>query len=170
MLGYKTNKEKMIKNKRAWIRIVEAFVAIMLIAAVLLTIVNKNIPEKKDISVKVYDTEDAILKSITLDDNMRREVLLNPKTNFDDTTLVSKLINAKTPDYLKCVIRTCNLDKTEECDSSAGQVLVLSTEQDIYTKSIIISSEKDGNADFIPYQLRLLKIFCGLKAEALKSS
>jgi len=39
----------MIKNKGGWIKVVEAFVAVLLIGAVLLIIINQN-EENKDIS------------------------------------------------------------------------------------------------------------------------
>ena len=50
----------MLQGKRGWIRIVEAFVAILLITGVLLLVMNKGYIGKKDISGQVRDAEWAV--------------------------------------------------------------------------------------------------------------
>src|SRR3989344_493349 len=68
-------KPKIIYDKRGWIRVVEAFVAILLIVGVLLFVINKGYIGKKDISKQVYDAEISVLREIELDDNLREEIL-----------------------------------------------------------------------------------------------
>ncbi|GAJ11607.1 unnamed protein product, partial [marine sediment metagenome] len=63
------------KNKRGWIRIVEAFVAILLVTGVLLVIINKQYIGKDDISAKVYDVELSILREIQSDTALRDSIL-----------------------------------------------------------------------------------------------
>ena len=65
----------MINNKRGWIKIVEAFIAVLLITGVLLVIINKGYIGKQDISSKVRETLTAILREIQLDKDARTEVL-----------------------------------------------------------------------------------------------
>ena len=53
-----------MKNKRAWIRIVEALIAILLIMGFLILVLNNQAGESKNISSKVYSSENAILREI----------------------------------------------------------------------------------------------------------
>src|SRR3989339_37656 len=62
-------------EKRGWIRIVEAFVSILLIAGAVLVLMNEGYIAKTDISQKVYDAELSILRDIELDETLRTEVL-----------------------------------------------------------------------------------------------
>jgi len=64
-----------MKNKRGWIKIVEAFVAVLLIAGVVLIIIDKEYLKKEDISSEVYDTELKILKEIQLNNTLRENIL-----------------------------------------------------------------------------------------------
>ena len=95
------------KNKRGWIRIVEAFVSILLISGVLLSVIDKGYFQNEDMSVKVYKAETAILKEIQLDEELRKEII-----NIDSNRLpiswdspyfpinVSDRINERVPNYL----------------------------------------------------------------------
>ena len=44
--------QKIKNNKKAWIRIIEAFVALLLITGVLLIVINKGYIGKEDVSSK----------------------------------------------------------------------------------------------------------------------
>ena len=62
----------MVIHKKGWIRIVEAFVAILLITGVLLILLDKGYL-KEDISSKVYEAEVSILRGVQLDLELRRK-------------------------------------------------------------------------------------------------
>ena len=64
-----------MKNKRAWIKIVEAFVAILLVVSVLLIVLNEGYIEKNDISLKVYEIELSILREIQSNNSLRADIL-----------------------------------------------------------------------------------------------
>jgi len=144
------------KNKRGWIRIVEAFVSILLISGVLLSVIDKGYFQNEDMSVKVYKAETAILKEIQLDEELRKEII-----NIDSNRLpiswdspyfpinVSDRINERVPNYLECEAKICNI--TNDCD--LGKIL----DKDVYAKATIIS------ANLEKYNPSQLKLFCWTK-------
>jgi len=143
----------MLKNKRGWIRIVEAFVAILLITGVLLVLINKGYIGGKDISEKVYAFQLSALREIQLNDNLRNEVLNVPNSviplesnlpGFPPT--VKSAIVKKTPSYLECKSKICFAERICSLDSYV--------EKDVYAEAVVIS------ANLTNYNPRQVKIFC----------
>jgi hypothetical protein len=146
----------MVKNKRGWIRIVEAFVAILLIAGILLLVVGQDYLQKEDISVGIYKEEILILRQIQLNENLRSDLLtvstLPIEWNDFSTNGLSNVeshIDSKVPSNLECVAKLCAIDIL--CD------LTTTLDKDIYAQQVIIS------ANLNDYKPRQLKLFCWLK-------
>ena len=168
MVIHKYNKN-FVGNKRAWIRIVEAFVSILLIIGVLLIVINKGYIGK-DISSEVYETEISILRSIQLDNTLRNNILISNKSgynaasgesplpiewdDFDDNEervlkdVRDKIIN-QIPNYLECQAKICELD--DSCTLN-GEI-----ETEIYAKPATIA------ANYAIFSPRQLKLFCWVK-------
>lgn len=140
-----------MKNKKAWIRIVEAFISVMLIAAVLLIVLNKGYIGKEDISARIYDIELSILREIELDQDLRDDILnvvILPK-GYEDVGFpanVKTKINERTPEFLECEARICEMDSI----CSLEEYL----EKDIFSQSVGIT------ANLETYNPRQLKLFC----------
>jgi len=137
-------------NKRGWIRIVEAFVAVLLITGVVLIILNKGYVGK-DISEKVYESERAILREIEINDGYRQKILTasNGQGDFSVDGGILSLINQRKPDYLYCDARICYVDSAcgfDYPDEAEGK--------SIYAQSVVITAT--GNI----YDPRQLKVFC----------
>jgi hypothetical protein len=142
----------LMKNKRGWIKIVEAFVAVLLIAGVVLIIIDKEYLKKEDISSEVYDTELKILKEIQLNNTLRENILTAGPlpvnwTNFPQSVR-NKIIN-DIPDYLNCNAKICEIEDACTIDENS--------EKDIYVQSVIITSTLDT------LNYRQLKLFCWVK-------
>ncbi|MAG79031.1 hypothetical protein CMI40_01500 [Candidatus Pacearchaeota archaeon] len=137
-------------KKKGWVKIVEAFIALLLIASVLLIVIDKGYIGKKDISSKVYEAELSILREIELDDNLRDDILnSNLPINWDNESFpqsVKDKINERIPSYLECNAKICEMDKICALDKYI--------DKDIYTQSIAIS------ANLEIYNPRQLKLFC----------
>jgi|SRR3989338_3354736 len=150
----------MINNKRGWIKIVEAFIAVLLITGVLLVIINKGYIGKQDISSKVRETLTAILREIQLDKDARTEVLGIVIPDDENGVEINELnapntwsiITGRIPDYLQCRAMVCGLDVVCELPSY-GDLL----DKDIYTETVAITTDL---TDYIPRQL---KLFCWTK-------
>ena len=64
-----------LENKKGWIRIVEAFVSILLIVGTLLILINQGYLGGENLSKKVYDVQTGILTEIQQDNTLRLKVL-----------------------------------------------------------------------------------------------
>jgi hypothetical protein len=144
---------RMRRQKRGWIRIVEAFISIMLIAGALLIVINQGYIGREDISETVYQAERAILKEIQLDDSLRDQIL---EVNLSDDPVeipseVINRINNRKPAYLFCEAKICRLD--EICYQSS------SVSTDVYSQAVAIT------ANLEKYDPRQLKVFCWVESE-----
>ena len=153
----------MVKNKfnfrlfptgrAGWIRVVEAFVAILLITGVLLVLFGGGNIKRDDPSSKVYEVETAILREIQLDDGLRDLILTanipveSSNLNPAFPPLVLDKINSRTPAYLSCVSKICSLDD----DCLLNQLM----EKDLYARSTAITSA--------PPEYKQIKLFCWIK-------
>ena len=145
-----------MNNKRGWIRVVEAFVAILLITGVLLVVINKGYILKKDDSPKIYDAQISILREIELNDQLRTDIL-----NIDSSELpvkwgnpkfpseVNNTIITRTPSYLECIANICNLQ-----DICGMEKYV---EKDVYAQAVVIAANLEN------YKPRQIKMFCWVK-------
>jgi hypothetical protein len=144
-----------MNNKRGWIEILEAFISVMLVAAIILIAINKGNISGEDASTKVYNVEISILREIQTNDSLRAEISgIENSTipvDWDDfpPSLMAKIIE-RTPNYLECTGKICNLDTTCRMDEKQSK--------SVYSQSVIISSTiRDG----IVY--RKLTLFCWQK-------
>ena len=143
------DKSKMIskKNKKGWIRIAEAFIAVLLVIGIAIIVVGGGI-QIEGISEKVYDIEISILREIQLNNTLRGEILLTSGTiNWTDlpSQTKSKIIS-KTPNWLECVAQICFPESP--C------LLGGESEKSIYAQSVLITSTLDT------FNPRQLKLFC----------
>ena len=73
-------------DKKAWLRIVEAFLAIIIILGAVLVIMIKQEP-KTDISESVYERQGQILEIISKNEALRNDVLIE-KTDVIESTIL----------------------------------------------------------------------------------
>ena len=141
-----------MKQKKGWIRIIEAFVTILLITGILLIVLNKGYISKNDNSQKIYENEQGILREIQLNNSLRQEILnmgvLPVEWNNFPENIKNKIIS-ETPSYLNCEAKICG----------ANEICVLSeiSNEDIYVQKTIITATLEK------YNPRQLKLFCWRK-------
>jgi len=139
-----------MKNKRGWIRIIEVFIAILIILGVLLIVLDKEEIEKKDVTSKIYLTETAILREIQLNNTLRDDIL-NAEIPVEegDTGFPSRIasqVTSRTPAYLSCTSKICQL--SDACDLNEP------VKKNTYVRAVAIV------ADLNKYDPRQLKLFC----------
>jgi hypothetical protein len=142
-----------MKGKKGWIRIVEAFFSILLIAGVLLIVFNKGYLGGEDISSRVYDLQLSVLREIELNDNLREQVLnisdglipIEDDHSEFPKDIVSK-IDDRIPDSFECRSKICEIDVICELNKYI--------DQDIYAQSVAIAATLEI------YNPRQLKMFC----------
>jgi len=145
----------MMKNKKGWIKIVEAFVAILLVMGVILIVIDKGYIKKRDISSEVYSAEISILREIQLNDTLRKDILnAGPPLpiNWSDGNFplnIKNKITNRAPNYLECEAKICEMEKI--CTMGGD------SEKDIYAQSVIITTT------LTELDYRQLKLFCWVK-------
>ena len=157
------------REKKGWIKIVEAFVSILLVVGVLLIVINKGYIGR-DVSLEIYEAELSILRGIQVDDSLRNDILVSNKSGYDSSVDESPLpidweyfdnneqrmlqgvkdkINEQVPDYLECKAKICELSDVCLLDEI--------TENEIYTQHATIT------ANYAVFSPRQLKLFCWIK-------
>ncbi|HTZ41843.1 MAG TPA: hypothetical protein VMC07_01385 [Candidatus Omnitrophota bacterium] len=138
---------KFRKNKKGWVRLVEAFASVLLIGTVLILIVNQQNPKEDRIPGIVSDYEISILRNIELNETLRNSII-TASASFptDVKTQVESLI----PPSLLCATALC--ETNELCNFSGA-----STGADVYAQKIFITST------LTYYHPKQLKLFCWAK-------
>lgn len=139
-------------KKRGWIKIIEAFVMVLLITGVLLVVLNKEYLLKNDNSQKIYEDEQGILREIQLNDSLRAEILnigILPVEWGNVSVNVKNKIISETKSYLNCEVKICDVNKICALNVTSGE--------NIYVQSAIITSILEK------YNPRQLKLFCWRK-------
>jgi methionine synthase II (cobalamin-independent) len=145
-------------NRKGWIKIVEAFVAILIIVGAALFIYGNRNPQNKDLSSEIYPIQRAILDEIQNNEEFRTEIVgINESNlpilweNFSSSGLgkIQNKIVEKTPANLECVAKICKLGNVI-CD-------IEYLNKEIYAQPVVIST------NVTEYSPKQLKLFCYLK-------
>ncbi|MEK6926529.1 MAG: hypothetical protein AABW50_04595 [Nanoarchaeota archaeon] len=139
-------------KKRGWIKIVESFAAILLIAGVFLVVLQKGYIAKEDPADKIYEAELAVLRGIQSNETLRQIVLAVPEplpSNSSNFAEIKNKINYDIPNYLQC--------ETLICEINGSCTFYLQSDKDVYARAVTISSTLNE------YKPRQLKLFCWVK-------
>ena len=137
-------------GKKGWIRILEACIAALLVAVVLLIAIGGEDIGKKNPSSEIYDSQLFVLRDIQMNDTLRQSVLdailpvESNETGFPQD--VKERIEYLVLDYLECKAKICEIES--DCNLNIPQ------EKDIYVQSVLIT------ANLETYSPRQLKLFC----------
>ena len=138
MLGLGNMKLKIKNNKKGWIKIVEAFMAIIILSAVMLTIYAKQ--PTRTMNQEIIKIEDSILNEISQNTMLRQKVLDNDASSI---TVLNSFIQAKIPANLNFTARICSVD--DICGLDVYR-------KEVYARERIISSTL---MKYSPKKLRL---------------
>ena len=130
-------------NKKAWLRIVEAFIAVLIILGVILYIMSISSP-KNDISPAVYEKEKYILDFVSKNEQLRERVLTTPLD--DSSPVINNAIKEMISSSWDFETKVCSLD------SVCGSVRAPG-DREIYSSEIVVTSSNNR------YELRKLRLF-----------
>ncbi len=128
-------------NKKAWLRIFEASIAILLLLGVIMIVLNKS--NTQNTNSEIPTLERNILVSISQDQNLRNQVLAGNKVSLEG--YVSNL----KPRGLDYSVNICSVE--DICPLQVSSEIIIN--RDIYADSIIIASNSTT------YEEKQLKIF-----------
>ena len=136
-------------NKRAWIRILEALVAVGIIGGIIIMVIGEQRIQQANLTPKIYVAERAMLSSVQRNNSLRTEIL-NTSVPVEQGEAgfpqdVSDYIKVRTPEYINCTSKICNL--TNSCN-------LKTQDNEIYSRAVAITT---NSTEYKPRQLRL---FC----------
>jgi len=118
----------MVKNKKAWLRIFEAFIAVLLILGVLLVIVSKQ-DAKVNSSEEIINLQRNIIQTITGDEDLRDEIIAGKSEKvYDKVGLMIPLgigfnVSICEPNYICPLSADASIISDKEIYSSETLVL-----------------------------------------------
>lgn len=139
-------------NKKAWIKIIEAFFSAMLVMVILILVVNQQSNQTGVRSDLIYNSEISIIRVIQLNNTLRGEVInqsLSVPVNSENSSFPSILNNTitlATPGGIECETQICEMNST--CNYWKN------SKTNIYAQETLIS------ANLTNYNPRKLKLFC----------
>ncbi len=123
-------------NKKGWIRIVEAVIAVLLIATVLLTVYSRQ--ASKTQNEEIISTISAILDGIVNDNRLRQDVLNYKAEN------INSFVRERLPAVLDFTVKIC--DVNDVCGP------------DVYRKEVF-ADERIVSSTLQEYDATKLKLF-----------
>jgi hypothetical protein len=130
-----------MKNKKAWLRIIEAFLAILIVTAGVLFVLSKQ-EYKTDLYSKVHDKQREVLEIISKDDSLRNKILgyktgmIGSEDKINNNNLIQEInqtiqkmipINWHFTTAICEPTAICNADKTPK-------------DRDVYVSEVLITS------------------------------
>lgn len=144
----------MMKNKRGLIRILEATVAIMLVAGVLLVAYSKQQSadsSSRDSRDYIYNMQKKVLGDISVRDDLRIAALQS-----DDSTIDPKLedyVSSQIPSEFGYAVRVCKLENPSTPCKMSPENFVSAGGADIYVEETLVS------ADLSEYDPKMVRLF-----------
>jgi len=114
------------KDRKAWLRIVEAFLAVLIVISAVLVILARQPPEK-EISEDIYEIQRQILEVVSKNDSLRADIIIKEYAKINNT--IQNLISSSW-DF---AINICELNAT--CPNPGDY-----ENKEIYATEVIVTS------------------------------
>jgi len=137
-----------MKNKNGWMRILEATIAVLIVAGVLVVVYSKQDLTTQGIDDYVFNIQKKILRDISLNDNFRNIVLSEGLEDFD--VLNSFVSNSIPQPPFNYSLKICDLSDPCKLDLEVFQDTI---SFDVYSEETIIS------ANATTYNPRRVRLF-----------
>lgn len=141
-----------MRNKRGWIRILEATIAVMIVAGVLVVVYAKQIDRGTGSVDYFHNLQRQILMDISASSNLRLMVLNG------DGAGVSLFVGGKIPVAFGYYLRICGLgDVSDFCKINDVGVVAEIRDKDVFVEEIVVSADlgNGSNAEYAPKKVRL---------------
>ena len=122
-------------NKKGWLKIVEAFLAVLIVLTAAIIVMSKQ-TQKTDMAENVYKKQRDVLSIVVRNDSLREKIILNDNYAVDE--VISKFIptNWGFATRICNITDICNTDTPNDRDVYATEVLVTSTLREYSPKKL----------------------------------
>jgi hypothetical protein len=142
----------MVANKRGWIRILEATIAVMIVAGVLVVVYSRQVDRGVGPDEYFSSLQKQILMDISSSSNLRLMVL------NDDEVGVSSFVGGEIPDAFGYYVRVCDLGSTTDfCKIDDVGVVADIKDKNVFVEEVIVSADLGNGvaAEYDPKKVRL---------------
>jgi len=146
-----------MKNKRGWLRILEATIAVMIIGGVLLVVYTNQPDRRVPPSDYIKSLERQILYDIASNSSLRLNVLnlVNENSTDENFNNLTLFIDSKIPYAFNFSIRVCGLGNVTDFCKMDNNTYIATIGKNIFSEDVFISSDLGGGAVYNPKRLRL---------------
>ncbi len=145
-----------MNNKKGWIKIVEAFLAILLIVGIALIVLGDQDFVNLDLQSEIYESQLIVLRDIQMQSAFRQSVL-NATTPIESDDVGFPQNVKDRMEYLSLGSLEC---KAKICEIELSCNLDIQIQKDIYVQTVMITVTKEQTGEMDPKQL---KLFCWRK-------
>jgi len=140
-----------MKNKRGWITILEATIAVMLVSGVLVVVYVRQGTDDSPVQDYIFSLQRQILSDISARSDLRTFVL------EENETALNVFVGSKVPSAYRYSLKVCRLESdTDFCRLNTTEVIE-TREKDLFAEEIVVSSELGNGTNplYEPMKVRL---------------
>ena len=139
-------------NKRGWMRILEATIAVLIVSGVLIVIYSQQSKDRIEVDDYFYNLQRQVLMDISSSSELRISALNG------DEEILSDFAGEKIPLAFGYYLRVCDFGGPSDfCKIDDVNTVVLVQDKEVFVDEIIISAELGDGTDsiFAPKKVRL---------------
>ena len=147
-----------MRNKRGWMRILEATIAVLIVAGVLVVVYSRQEIRGVDQTDYFYNLQRQILMDVSSRSNLRLAVLKTENVNDDYFDVVNDFIRLRIPEAFNYTIRICELTSPPTPCKINDDDYIATLDKDVFVEEVVISSDlgnQRGEEYYAPKKLRL---------------
>jgi hypothetical protein len=151
----------MVGNKRGWMRILEATVAVMIVAGVLVVVYSGQVDRGIEPADYFYSLQRQILMDVSSSSDLRLAVL-NVATEEDSDVNFKKVndfIGGKIPEAFGYSIRICEFGSQVDFCKMKNSDYIATRKKDVFVEEVVISSELGVGGGIEIYEPKKLRLF-----------
>ena len=130
-------------NKRGWMRILEATIAVMLVSGVLVVVYSRQVDRGIAPADYFYSLQRQILADISGRSDFRLAILNvdNEDTGDGNFSVIKSFVNASVPEAFEYSLRVCDLgDEADFCKMNT-ETYIATVDKDVFVEDIVVSSD-----------------------------
>ncbi|MFH0808587.1 MAG: hypothetical protein V1888_03145 [archaeon] len=130
-------------KKRGWVRILEATIAVMIVAGVMLVSYSGQVQEEVSIVEYSESLQNEILSEITSRDDLRLNVLnvVDDVLSDNNFVVVNNFVKSKVPTGFGYLLRVCKMGGDNDFCKMRTPTYVATLDKDIFVEETIVSAE-----------------------------
>jgi hypothetical protein len=149
------------KNKKGWLRILEATIAVLMVSGVLVFVYSRQPDSGTDSVEYFYNLQTELLSDISYNSELRLNVLNADDTNPNEGnySALNDYVQNQVIDIVGFYISICDLDSQDDFCNMNTETFRATREKDVFVQDIIIAADLGTGGGTEVYQPRMLRLF-----------